>query len=814
MKKTTEKLTVTIGALLALTIPAAAFAACVTPAEQAALESISITAEPSKTEYTVGDSFDAAGMEVTAYYDNESSKIVTNFTYTPSGALTLNDDVITVSYEEGGITKTATQNITVVPAAELSGIEITTQPSKTVYTVGETFDKSGMVVTAKYDDNTSRAVTAYTWAPTGALTLDNTAVTISYTENSVTKTAQVPVTVKNPEVVSLEILKGPEKLEYNLGDEFDPAGIEVTAVYNNGTKAPVDLNDCVVEPTGPLGTGDTAVKISYTENEKTVYGYFNRKILINAPEVGESEVEVAEEILFSETAKYTLNGGAAKSTWKSDGNIFDRLRCNKNTTATITFSHDYSSLTDKSLAGFRVIMSNARGGSVIEISTDNENWITVAEAGEGLNTIPADYKHPSSTIDGKKATDGKDRNVYYCYYGIGEYLTDDTTAVYVRFSYEDPAPKGWAGVDTEGSDLMHSFIFYNKLDLARITGQITVSEITVNTAPNKTEYFIGDVFDATGLVLEATWSDESKTLITSGFTWAPVGALTAEDTAITVSYTSGGQTKEVVIPITVTARPANLVSIEITTAPTKTVYTEGQSFDPAGMVVTAHYDDESTSEIHGYTVSPDGALTSDITSITVSYLGQDATQAIRVLQSALTEADKVVAAELMFTDANNYTLIGGAKKGVSREFVDGSGEAVRLRAGTNVGAYIQFQYTFEENADLSQAGFMFYGLHKRMGTVVQISTDGENWSYLFKAEDGMKEIQADWKEDANGIIADNDKNMYSMYYNISQYLTEGRTVYIRIGYEAPEGSYSSTEGADIFGSITFYTKLDLSKVVE
>lgn len=808
--------------LLAAILPVAAFAACQQTEEEVTLQSINITAAPSKTEYKVGESFDAAGMVVTASYSDESTKAVTNYTYSPEGALALTDETVVVSYTEGGVTKTASQTITVSPAAELASIEITTQPAKTVYTVGDTFDKTGMEVTAKYSDQTSRSVTNYIWAPTGALAITDTAVTISYTENSITKTAEVPVTVNKESVVSLKITAPPTKLTYNLGDEFEPDGLEVTAVYDNGTVAPVALADCTVLPSGKLGTADTAVKVSYTEGEKTVYAYLNKKIVIEAPEVGAADAEVAEEILFSQTEKYTLDGGAVKGTWSSDGNTFDRLRCNKNETATITFSHDFSSLADKSLAGFRAIMSNARGGTVIEISTDNENWATLAEAGEGLNTIPADYKYPSSTIDGKTATDGANRNVYYCFYGLGEYLGQNATTAYIRFSYENPAEKGWVGVDVEGSDLMHSVVFYNKLDLARITGEITLSGLTVKTPPTKTEYFVGDVFDPAGLVLEAVWSDESKTEIADGYTCISTGALTEDDDAVTVSYTAGGVTKSVEVPVTVTVRPANLVSIEITAAPTKTVYKQGETFSAEGMVVTAHYDDGTTAEVAGFTVSPEGALTSDITSVTVSYLGKEAAQTIRVLQNALTDADKVVADELLFTDTENYTLMNNAYKGSSRYFNDEEGtEAVRLRAGTREGAYIQFEYTFADGVDLSQAGFMFYGLHTRMGTTVQISADGENWEYLFKAAAGDKTLGADWKEKANNIVGtkggtNTDNNMYSMYYDISGYLTEGKTVYIRIGYEAPvEGvTAADTEGADIFGSVTFYSKLDLSKVVE
>lgn len=81
----------------------------------------------------------------------------------------------------------------------LTGITITSAPTKTEYTVGETFDKTGMVVTATYDDGTGAFVmdiSKFTVKPAGALTMADTKVKISYTEGGVTKTTEQTITVK------------------------------------------------------------------------------------------------------------------------------------------------------------------------------------------------------------------------------------------------------------------------------------------------------------------------------------------------------------------------------------------------------------------------------------------------------------------------------------------------------------------------------------------------------------------------------------------------------------------------------------------
>lgn len=77
----------------------------------------------------------------------------------------------------------------------LTGISITTQPNKTTYAVGGSFDSTGMVVTATYDTGATKEVTGFTFSPSTFSSAGTKTVTISYTENGVTKTATLSVTV-------------------------------------------------------------------------------------------------------------------------------------------------------------------------------------------------------------------------------------------------------------------------------------------------------------------------------------------------------------------------------------------------------------------------------------------------------------------------------------------------------------------------------------------------------------------------------------------------------------------------------------------
>ena len=86
------------------------------------------------------------------------------------------------------------------PDAELTSIAVTTPPNKVFYTVGQNFDRTGMVVTAFYDDDTSLAVTGYalsktTGSGTSNLKVTDVAINVSYKEGGITKTTSVSITV-------------------------------------------------------------------------------------------------------------------------------------------------------------------------------------------------------------------------------------------------------------------------------------------------------------------------------------------------------------------------------------------------------------------------------------------------------------------------------------------------------------------------------------------------------------------------------------------------------------------------------------------
>ena len=73
-----------------------------------------------------------------------------------------------------------------------------TPPTRTVYSVGESFDDSGMIVTATYDDGEERTVTGTITTDTSTLTESagiGKTVTVSYTEGGITREASFTIDV-------------------------------------------------------------------------------------------------------------------------------------------------------------------------------------------------------------------------------------------------------------------------------------------------------------------------------------------------------------------------------------------------------------------------------------------------------------------------------------------------------------------------------------------------------------------------------------------------------------------------------------------
>lgn len=165
-------------------------------------------------------------------------------------------------------------------AKAISSIEIATPPTKTTYKEGDTFDLTGLVVTAIY--NTGDTITVpyegneadFSFDPAGKLTPSDTEVEISYLGKF---TAEQPITVEPKQLQSVTLAKGSMKVSYFLNDSYLIDGVEVLLTYDNGdtetVRAIENRDSFSFSPATFQTSGDVDVTIYYLGYEMTEQVY-------------------------------------------------------------------------------------------------------------------------------------------------------------------------------------------------------------------------------------------------------------------------------------------------------------------------------------------------------------------------------------------------------------------------------------------------------------------------------------------------------------------------------------------------------------
>ena len=125
------------------------FAACGPGADE--VVGIQIATKPFVTAYTVGDKFDPSGLTVKAEYGDGRLETVADYMLSEPDMSTAGEKTVTVTYSE----QSASFTITVSEETALAGIEIVQGPTKTRYSVGEELSLTGMIVNAKWADDTT-----------------------------------------------------------------------------------------------------------------------------------------------------------------------------------------------------------------------------------------------------------------------------------------------------------------------------------------------------------------------------------------------------------------------------------------------------------------------------------------------------------------------------------------------------------------------------------------------------------------------------------------------------------------------------------
>ena len=188
------------------------------------LDSISISKQPTKKTYKLNEDFNSEGMIVTAHYSNGSTQDVTDYTCSTLDSAAAGEKTVTISYTRGGVTKTTDVTVKVTDT-EITSLEITSQPTKTLYFVNEEFDPTGMVVLAHYSNGTEGELESGEYTVTPNI-FDNSAAKVSVAVSAGGQTVTVPITVKL--IVKMELAKELKKTEFTAGEKLGAVSVKLT----------------------------------------------------------------------------------------------------------------------------------------------------------------------------------------------------------------------------------------------------------------------------------------------------------------------------------------------------------------------------------------------------------------------------------------------------------------------------------------------------------------------------------------------------------------------------------------------------------
>jgi hypothetical protein len=498
-----------------------------------------------------------------------------------------------------------------VSASPLTSISVDASQAQTVYHVGDTFTSEGAVVTATYEDKSTKNVTSSAeFSEPDMTTSGIKTVTVSYTENEVEKTTSYEIQVLAPATLSSISLSGTYPVEFTQGEEFSSEGIIVTANYDDETAEDVTA-EATFSGYDMAVAGTQTVTVSY-EGKTTTY-----QISV-AEYIQPTEFDIAfGNSLFNTNYSGSVNGITDSApvignlnnvtvTYAGSGNHYindSQIRFYPN-----------NKLTFEAPSGYNIT-------SVVFVS--GGNWAATIISDEG------EYDASNKTWTGEAAK--------VVFTGSGSGRCDMSKASIIL---EKIAPKVLASIAVSGE--------------------------------YPTEFYVNEEFSHEGAVVTATYKSGKTEDVTETAVFSVPDMTEAGTKTVTVTYTENEVVKTTTYEITVKV-PAVLQSIAVS-GEYPTEFSIGDEFSSEGIVVTATFDDQSVRDVtehatfSGYDLSQTGNQT-----VTVSYtfgeVEKTATYNITVTLKKGSEALPYTVAEAIDAVDNDGDVTGVYATGIVSQIV-------------------------------------------------------------------------------------------------------------------------------------------------
>ena len=388
--------------------------------ERAVISSVSIK-EPTKKRYKLNEELDLSGLEVKVFYNDGSSRILSDDEYTLSDFdnTKIGNQIITINFEYVKINF----SVEVIKNPELVRIEALSLPKKLEYFVNETLDLQGLIIKAVYDDETISIVDLENVEISGFNS--NEASTNNIEIKYEGKTLNFDVIIKELEITSIYVKHVPNEIFYTPENPtLNTDGLEIYANYNNGTNSILNPDEYYTNGINTNIIGIQEIEVYYIEN---------------------NNISCKFKVYYNDGSQSGGSGSGGSSSGEDSQRLFiTAVRVLHNLNQTI-----YPINTEINLEGL-TLLATLSDGSTEEIVAENDM---------------VDVGNYQSNIIGKQ-------NIPINYSGFKVYVT-------VYFEADEETPE------------RH------------------LNDISIQSYPNKMIYALGDEFDTTleGLVVNAVYSN-------------------------------------------------------------------------------------------------------------------------------------------------------------------------------------------------------------------------------------------------------------------------------------------------------------------
>ena len=635
------------------------------------ISKVTIT-KPTKTEYNHGDQIDLTGGKITLTYTDGTTKEepITSATITEKdgGALNMNPTIseygkdnkvsktLTLKYTaNNGIIGTTSYPITITNTIQSVAIE--TLPTKVKYNVKETLDTTGGKLkitratgTTEIIDITKEMISGFDSSK------ENTKLplTISYTENGVTKTTTFTVSVEDP--ITSMVMKTTPKTEYKYGEPLDLSTGVITVVRPSGTeekqiteemvtgyeptkigaqeltityggqelKYKVNVKDYItgiiltpptkvkyeygeaLDLTGGnvqevMASGVTTSKVALTDSQITISGY-------NPKQEGAQTIDVTykgQKEQFGVIVENNIQSIIMKTTPKTEYRYGEPLNIAGGTIETIRSNgaKETINITSSMVTGYN---PNKIGKQKITVTYKDKTTSYEVDVKDYIEDI--DIVKPNKLVYkiGEKIdlTDGKVKPI----------MASKTATTPVAMTNPEVQIEGF-DTNTEGAKTIKvTYKGYTKTFGITVIDQ--TKSMTIKTLPNKLEYKYGESLDLTGGTLEFKKGNETQIInitqdMITGYNSKEIGNQT-----LTVTYQ--GLTQEFIVNV-----KDYIAKLEIE-KPKKIDYEYGENLDLTGgklSIITASGKVDEKIDITLAMVSGYDKIKEGIQTITVEYKG-------------------------------------------------------------------------------------------------------------------------------------------------------------------------------------------------